>query len=448
MKGYKGILSLLVLYAFSTSPHAQKPELNKSDASKNTLAAADKYTDDEHYEKAAAIYRSYLFKNPKAKDVYIKYAEVERFLENYSQAMAILNAYYRLFGADDDYLKTKVRVFADAGYYNSALQLNTPLLQKNPDDSYLIATQASALNQSGRYTQALSELNHLKKTDPESDDISDLEEDIITPHKSSITLGSPETYLFENDNPMDFPIDEQYIHQNNNLNIVRVPVLAQTYLNPNLRLLFLSQYEHLSAPIGSGLETINGKSTIYDIEYFLGAQTSITPDISLRGMIGSLAIGNGTENFVYNLTGKLLVTEKFQLYLQGLRELFRPPLISNDSPRSVSLGILEDGGRVHATLIPTMQSSIDLDLSASKLTDSNSYVSFYAEPEVVFYNSDKLNLTLGLELQLQSFSKQLFINGYYSPKLYQLYEFTSFLDIKVKENLKIEHLWGSWCDTG
>jgi hypothetical protein len=404
----------------------------------DNLDEAEKFSINNQFEEAASIYQCYLSKHSQEKQVYIDYVDAERAFENYNEAITILNIYKNLFGEDYDYQRSKARVFADAGFYDSALQLNNPLIKMSPNDSYLMATQASALFQSGKRSEGLEELQSLIKKDPKSDDIEYLKILIAEPLQSTISVGTRFQDLTQATDPMYIPPSAQFIHQNDTVNIYRVPIELQYYFNPTTSLLFSALGEFLSAESGGSLVTNTGESTISDQEYLIGIDSFVRPNIELQGLIGDIAISNGQNRIAVYLASKLAPNERWKISLGALHDLYRPIDLTNGSPRAVSLAIMETGGRFHANYKSSLQSTIDLDFRISQLSDNNLYERLEFEAGQIVFNTDRTNLMLGVNAEWLSFNKQLFEDGYYSPNLFQMYEIIGLYNINVTPTFYIE----------
>ncbi|GEM_PF-5691812 len=430
-----GILLISISYTYGFCSVAKLN--NKLCALGDNLDTAEKLAINSQYEEAASIYQCYLLNHPKEKQVYIDYVDSLRAFGNYNEAMAVLNRYQYLFGPDYDYQKSKARLFADAGFYDSALQLNNPLIIKSPTDSYLMATQASALFQAGRRTEGLGELHKLIKTDPKSDDIDYLKILIEPPLQSSISIGTRFQDLTQATDPMYIPPSAQYIHQNDSVTIYRAPIEMQYYFNANTSLLFSGLGESLSADPNSDLVTNTGKSRISDQEYLIGIDSFITPRVELQGLLGDIAISNGKNRPAVYLASKMAPNENWKISFGAVHDLYRPIDLTNGSPLAVSLAIMETGGRFHANYKSSLESTIDLDFRVSHLSDNNKYARLDFEPGMIIFNTNRTNLMLGLNAELLSFNKDP-DDGYYAPSLFQLYEIIGLYNINVTPTFYIE----------
>jgi len=439
MKRLIALCSFLVISISSSNAFSlETPLKNKLCALENNLEEAEKLAINNQFEEAASIYECYLQKNPNDKQVYLEYIDVERDFENYNKAISLLNNYQNLFGADNDYKKHKARVFADAGFYDSSLQLNDPLIKASPNDSYLMATQASALFQSGKRSEGLGELHNLINKDPKSDDIDYLKIAIEQPLQSTISIGTRFQDLTQATDPMYIPPSAQFIHQNDTVTIYRVPVELQYYFNATTSLLLSAVGEFLSAASGNSLTTDTDRSRISDQEYLIGLDSFITPQLELQGLIGDIAISNGINRPAAYFAAKLAPNEKWKISLGALHDLYRPIDLTNGSPLEVSLAIMETGGRVHANYKSSLQSTMDLDFRISHLSDDNSYTRLAFEPGMILLNTNRTNLMLGINAEWLSFNKELFEDGYYSPRFFQLYEVIGLYNINVTPTFYIE----------
>ncbi len=439
MKQWIALCGVLLISIFGTNAFCSEDKVNKKLCILGSnLNDAEKLSINNQFEEAASIYECYLHKHPKDKQVYIDYVDAERAFENYNKAITILNNYQYLFGADYDYKRSKARVFADAGFYDSALQLNNPLIKASPNDSYLMATQASALFQSGQTREALGELHNLINKDPKSDDIAYLKILMIEPLQSTISVGTRFQDLTQATDPMYIPPSAQFIHQNDTVTIYRVPIEMQYYFNPTTSLILTALGEFLSADRGNSLATDTGGSSISDQEYFIGIDSLVRSNIELQGLLGDITISNGKNRMAGYFAGKVAPNERWKISFGALHDLYRPIDLTNGSPRSVSLAIMETGGRVHVNYKSSLQSTVDVDFRMSHLSDNNLYARLAFEPGLVIFNTDRTNLMLGLDTEWLSFNKQLFEDGYYSPRLFQLYEVVGLYNINVTPTFYVE----------
>lgn len=382
---------------------------------------ADTLTDKGKFFEAASVYRCYLSTHPKEKSVYIDYADTQRILGNYCEALEILNTYQALFGQDDQYLKILARVYSDADYYDSALFINNWLLKKYPKSAYILATETNALFESGRPAAALYEYNRLVTLAPKSDELPDLYEEVIMPLQDNVSLGYRFVDLYIQDFPWYIPSGPQYINQNDGVEIYRLPLIVQKFLTPETSLLFKAQYERYHASPDSELLTINNEANIADWSFFGGFNTFINPHFQLQALFGSMDIQRYDNFFIYNVVGMFQTSETLTAAFQFTHDLFRPPEIYNGSPLMVSLNIIDTMARAHFTAQFDLETNMDIDLRAGRLTDNNSYFRVGLNPSTVIYNDDTTNASAILELNWFGFRRDHEFNGYYSPELYQSY---------------------------
>lgn len=429
---------LLMILSCSNAFCAEAKWSNKLCALGNNLDDAEKLSMKGRVEEAASIYRCYLLNHREDKQAYIDYVDAERTFENYNMAINILNSYRNVFGPDYDYKRSKARVFADAGFYDSALQLNNPLIQSSPNDSYLMATQASALYQSGRLREGLGELHSLIQKYPKSDDVEYLKILIAEPLQSTISVGTRFQDLSQATDAMYIPPSGQFIHQNDSVSIYRVPIEMQYFFTPTTSVILSAVGETLTAASGSSLITEDEKARISDQEYLMGIDSFVAPNIELQGLIGGITITNGKKRPAIYLASKIAPTERWKISVGALHDLYRPIDLTNGSPLAVSLAIMETGGRIHADYKSSLQSTLDVDFRMSHLSDNNTYTRLAFEPGQIVFNTDRTNLMLGVNAELLSFNKELFEDGYYSPRLYQLYEVVGLYNINVTPTFYIE----------
>jgi tetratricopeptide (TPR) repeat protein len=352
-------------------------------------------------DTASSNFDDFLKKHPAHKEALIAYANLECWRQNPSKAFALLDRYKVKFGATKEYLSTQARLLTLTGFYNQALVINGPLLATNPDDYDLLYTNVSALHKANRFKEARTELQKLKKIQPDKKDTQELEKIFLSLEESILSTGI------------------NYYQDNQGIKNVMFPLSLDWAYNDSLHFVFKGLHEVLFARKNSGLETLDKKTSIYDNSVLAGVKWRIMPRLALVATAGDLKIQHLSNKFIYLLNANLVLAENANLDLFHSRDLYRPYLFPT-SPKAVSKGIVEDLTNVKLFWQPLLKTFIKAQLGYSTLSDGNDYAHVYFSPTKKIALNAKSNLTFGANVDFLSFAQQLH-HGYYDPKLHQEY---------------------------
>lgn len=404
------------------------------------LKRAENLDDQKDYLEEATRYYWALKQDPNNKSVLLKYADVEEALGNYDYALGLLDCYSEKFGVSSDYWKLRARLFVDAGFYSGGLGINTALRDSFPNETAVLAVQTDALFQANLRCAALQEYHRITCLDPKSDDLDDLRDEIIIPRTAYLSFGNEYNSYFDPEDLMTPSNQFQYINQSDTIEIIRIPITGTVYINPVTVIISQLQHEILKSNFNTNLETIDGKTQISDTEFLIGLRRLFDCKLESQLILGDLKISDGYDTLVFTSTNNFLINQQTFIVLEFLRELYRPIDLTNGSPRSVSLHILEKSARSHISLRPGLQSAIEIDMRASRLSDNNCYWRLSIDPDVNVYNGNIINIDLGLDTEMYSFAnpRKGNLNGYYAPRLYQLYELVGLINIVPHKNLSLQ----------
>lgn len=356
---------------------------------------------------ASSNFEIFIKKYPAHKEAWIAYSNLESWKKNYCKAFALLENYKTHFGESKEYLIAHARLLTSIGHCNQALAIVTPLLHDSPNDNELVYTHTNALYKANRFNEARTELQKLKKIQPNNNDTKELEK---TFQKLVESLLSGGIY---------------YYHDSQTINNYTIPISFDWAFNDNTHFIFQGIHEVLTAGKKSGSTTIKGETSIYDNSIMAGVNWRVVPTISILGMIGDLKIENLSSKFIY-LIGAHFSAETANIDLVHLHNLYRPYFYPT-SPRAVSLGIVEDLNNLKLSFQPFIQTNINMLVGYSTLSDGNHYTHMDFTPTRQIALNSKLDLNLGADLELLSFRKQLH-NGYYNPHFHQNYLATAGLN--------------------
>lgn len=214
----------------------------------------------------------------------------------------------------------------------------------------------------------------------------------------------------------------EYIAASDTTKILSIPLTAQYFLTPTFSLLFRGLYERSTAAIGSGLETYNGNGSIFDESAMVGFATQVQSLFNLSAVAGGLKIQNENNHGIYELNFNPNIGETAKLTFTNLHNLYRPYLVPQ-SPRSISLQIMETRNGIYLEWQPFIQKYLNLLVSYSELSDTNSYWHYNIWPKARIFGSEHWKVTVGVNADIWQYKKRL-ANGYYDPLDFNGYEAT------------------------
>ena len=355
-------------------------------------------------DKSLIAYQQLLNEYPKNADGWLYYAETLSWVQNYIQAMQALNRYVALKGQNLLYIKTKARILGLAGRYRSSLIMNTPILQQSPHDVYALKTQSIDLIRAFQLENALFFLKQADHWAPKNDNqLRDLKNIIRTPIRSNGNLEGDYTWATDTTAIFDAPISGQY------------------FVTPTFAIIGQGLYERLTANVNSGLETIQGKGSIFDESARFGFSTQMF-STNFSALLGDLQIQNGGNYAIYEAKLQTNLTDQAQISIDSFYDLFRPYLIPQ-TPKSVSLQVREQRTSVVLDWQPFLQKNLNVLTSYSTLSDFNAYWHINVWPKARVFGSEHWLVTLGMDSDIWTFNRRA-TDGYYSPLLFQGYEGT------------------------
>lgn len=377
-------------------------------------------------DEAIHAYHYYLFHYPDSKTVWIDLAKVRSWQGNMNASFKAMEVYRNLFGETQEYWTEKARLFAMADYPREALCILDSILCQHPEDFDNLFTRALAYHSNHEPCCALLGIEELCRRFPDKkQDIESLNKVVKKPIRSDINL-----------NPF-FYYDNQQVH------VSGVLAYGQHFVNPNTSLRFGQKYENLRGQQGSGLETYDGYSSISDGSQWIGAVTRVSPLLEVGGLMGIGEIQRRKSYFLYEANMQVKPYDYLEIGFQQGRNLYSNLLDLQQSrtlyavsPRSVSLGILQNYNRAVVTLRPTDRIYVVGIAEYDTFTDKNALQYFVVSPRSTVLNSQYLNVEMGMYNVWYGFIKRP-DNGYFSPRRYRLFQATSAAVLKVNEDCNI-----------
>ena len=351
----------------------------------------------EAYQRCLRLY-------PKMAEAWIEYAEVLTWIGRYIDAFDALNRYQLLMGKNVPYYEKQSRILAMVGRYKSALAMNNPLVQKTPNNPYMLSTNVLALTQAFQINNALFYLKKAEKFGPTDQQVMGIKDITLTPLRSNINLQADYTAASDTTRITDLPVSMQY------------------FLSPTTSFIFQGLYETASAARSSQLGPVDERSnSISDESAKIGFSTQIN-SLNIKGLVGALRIQTKDNHGIYNAALNTNLGETAQISIESLHDLYRPYLIPQ-TPKLISLQIMESRLGTYFQWQPFVQKYLNVVASYSDLTNNNSYTHLNIWPKARVYGSEHWLMTLGINGDIWKYKRRA-TDGYYSPLLFNGYEGT------------------------
>ena len=359
-------------------------------------------------DRSIPAYREYTKRQPDDVRGWVEWARAESWRGNDAGAMRILNHVRPRFEGTDAYRRELASVLTRGGRPGRAQDVLRPLLPQSSDDYGLNLTQALAFVQGGDGRRAREGYDTVRQLGP------DRNETIGLASQLRIAFGSalqPSAAIYSD---------------SDGLRHYRVPVSLSVALAPSFKVQGGYERDELRAPLGSGLESIDGSASTRLTRAVGGFEISPWAPLLLRAHAGRQQ-GPVRDVGIYDVSGTLRAGDRVRLGYSTERGLM------TISPRAVSLGLERRLDRVRVALTPGFAFAIDLDGSLERITDDNQRWSFRAAPRFAVIRNQHLNLDLGASASVFSAALNL-DHGYYDPERYQSYLVTAFPYFKFSEN--------------
>jgi tetratricopeptide (TPR) repeat protein len=362
-------------------------------------------------DAAVCAYESYLSLYPDSKTVWLDYAKLQSWRGNYVAAFRLIKKYKEHYGETYEYLSVKARLFEMSGYPEHALALVKKLLIKSPNDYEVLFTEAAALEMHREPTAAMEALCEIERKFPNNVDNKYLRNAILIPPRPTLSL------------------DGYFSHDSDNIKMFSSGMHGEYFITPETSMIYGFKQENLTAIVGSGLDTIDGKGTTWDSAQWVGLTHQISPELAFSGLGGLGEIKKNSNFFRYDLNLITTPNDYIQIAFQKGQDIFAM------SPRTVSLRILQKYNRISIYSQPYPQKYLEIGAEYDTFSDKNKLKSLSLYPHANVLASQYVDIDLGPYANWQNFSLQIPDNGYYDPRSSQLYQALGHITFKQSENV-------------
>lgn len=309
---------------------------------------------------------------------------------DYAGAIAALDA----LGPDTPEAQAlRARVYAWAGFRDTALALNAPAYSADPSAREAAFTQALAARHGAWPHEAMTPLAAVEAASPDTRDTRDLARAVRLPLFSSVG-----------------PVLSRY-EDSDDIEIRSAGLQAAVRVSDTWTLLGEAADRRHSAPANGPFSPFTGGDHVDERRLLVGARYAASPDTELEVLLGQSHLDPGDAELV----GHALLTRRAGDALRFGVGAHRERVAA--SPRSLSLDILREGGRAFVDWRPGLADTVRGSLIAERLTDGNRRVALDADYRHAVFRSERVNVDLGLQGEWQSYSRGVGF-GYYSPERY------------------------------
>lgn len=363
------------------SLHAQQPQLDQQ---------AREAAWSGRTGEGLALMDRHLTANPDDRTAQLDRARFLAWRGDYAAAIEALDA----LGGDDEPMRIlRARIYAWAGWRATALALNTPVYDADPTDYDAAFTQALAARLGEWPQQALEPLAHVVAAKPDGKDTEDLVRAVRLPLFSSV--GIPFSVYDDSDD----------------IRIRSFGVDGNLRLNDQWRLLAYAVDRDHSAPASGQFAPITGGDSVDETRVGVGVRYAVSPYAMVEVSVGRSDLDPGSAETIGHAAWTQRTSDEFQYTLRAERERMAA------SPRSVSLGVMSNGGSLSTQWRPTLSDTLRASVAFHDLNDGNRRVGANADYRRAVYRSQRVNFDLGGQLEWFSYSSDPG-NGYYSPDHY------------------------------
>jgi hypothetical protein len=289
-------------------------------------------------------------------------------------------------------------LLASAGRLREARALDAPLLAATPEAFQPNFSESLALMQSTRPMLAMPYTDTLKRQQPDSKDIIDLERRAWVRRASFVSLGYTARSSTD-DISSDLPT-----------------LWGEFRLNDRLRLTGEYGYWRYGVDDGGPFEAIDG-GDVHESRGMLGLRYAPTEYSEVQLALGNSSI-EGDSTSVWRARGDVRFNDSFSAAL-----LFDRDRIAA-SPRSLSLGLTRTGSELQLQLTPDLNWTANLWLRRDDGSDDNTRTNLIIAARRATLRLPKFSLDLGGVLEKQHFDFDPG-NGYYAPDDYKRYGITA-----------------------
>ncbi len=359
-------------------------------------------------DAAARGYRNYLDAYPDDAGAWREYARVSMWQGNFARAEELIERYREVSDDQPGADRERARLLASADKPKAARELNDPLLAADLDSFELNVTRLIALSYGDQPAAALDQAELVTRLRPESDEAAGLRNFVRAPLRSDVSGRV------------------RYYKDRDDLKILELAAGGGWQFRPDTRLFGGVEAVELRAPIGSGLENIDGSKSARYYKAWGGLRHQLIPELALEGRAGGAEIVDGDNEFIYTLAAGVRPLDSLRVSLSQERDFV---LIS---PRSASLDIKRSTSQGEIVWQPGFLYTVVAVARYDDFTDGNQRWEGILAPRRSVIRGEFLNLDLGVRGTFFGYTEDL-DSGYWDPTNYQQYAGTAFAYWKISE---------------
>ncbi|GEM_PF-787436 len=354
-------------------------------------------------DRSIGYYRRYLESYPDNRSALLESARVEAWRGDRAAASALLERYRQRFGEDRSWLEAEADLLSWSDRPQQTSRLIAPTLKQNPNDYKMGYADVLALHFAHRDREALSRLRHLEASHPGADGIGQLRDIVTRPLRPRLSLESA------------------YLSSSQDLEALTTSLRGRYSPTPELQIDGRFSQEWFSARQGSGLVAIDGSEGAQYQSMQAGVGYRFSPRLSADLHLGQ-AWAEGDSLTIFSIGTDIEPLDSLDLRIEHSSDYFHNYYAS--SPRTVSLGIKVDVGRITIDWRPDFNYRISAIAASSSFSDDNSSRYVYLALQRAVARTQRWNIDLGLSAAVLDFEQRL-DHGYYDPANYQRFMLTN-----------------------
>jgi tetratricopeptide (TPR) repeat protein len=314
-----------------------------------------------------------------------------------AKASATLERYREIAGETAAYKKEHMQLLSADSRSRETVAAANEVLKDNPRDCDALTSKATAFGSSRQPTHMLESLSGVSLYCKDKEAAGKLNRQLTTPLRDFARAR------------YDYSTDSDTIR------ISTVTVDGRYQFMPTYSLLLGAETGTLKADIGSGLETVGGRSTIRQSAAWVGVEKMINDQLWLNGRAGYHNAGGGiAERPLLHGGAEFRPNDTLTASYDFHYDLYAV------SPLSASKNIRLADNQLQGTWNIQRGTSVYAKANYGFFSDDNRYWTVLAAPRQNIVQTQKFNADIGVSAQASGFSKNL-NNGYYDPRTYQQY---------------------------
>ncbi len=335
--------------------------------------------------------------NPNSPDYILFLARLYAWRGDYAKSTGLMDRFAEAGGDAVVYAREKALMLAWADMPKASLATSDPVMAGNPDDAGLLISRAIAHHRAREYDEAFALLDRL-------DELTGPSREVVETRR---ILGASVRSNVE--------VDFRASTDRDNIDIIGGQAVATYALKPGTYLRIGVEGYSLDAPVGSGLDRIDGVGDIFKSGLWAEIEAPLGKGVwgSIRGGVAKTDFQD-QKIFAGGVNLHIRGSDKTTVNIGFERDFFLT------SPRALSLGIVRNEGSVEIVHRPNLKWYTAIKFTYADLNDNNQQKRGDLTLIRQAMRRTNYNLDVGFTATWYGYDLDL-PNGYYDPSFYQRY---------------------------